>query len=296
MILLTVSKILMCSVLAGTLVNVSNEEVDNQDHVYQIESEEQKFENLQNTITEEENFYSVKNPIILKYQDEMEYKREFGITSKEMLKMYDDYVRSEYGELSKDDYYSVEFLEEFADEAVRKGIIDDTPVQRAAITKALLRASMQVVADCGNAMGYTTAAALLSHSLQDNPSNLSYGYTSSYATQIQYSSECNSIVNSVKSYVRGRNISYYSLSSSTTLNSTTDLFLSYNKVNYEVTARRVGKRWNLTIVFTDRYDFEIQAWSNSMTDNNAVTIMNNYAAMAQSMGAIVPYNISVTVS
>lgn len=32
-----------------------------------------------------------------------------------------------------------------------------------------------------------------------------------------------------------------------------------------------------------------------MTDNVAVTALNNYAAYAQDIGAIVPYNITVTV-
>ncbi len=144
--------------------------------------------------------------------------------------------------------------------------------------------------------GYTTSATLLEHSLQDNPSDLSYSSNTSYANQIKYSSECNSIVNAVRNYVRGKSITYYSVSSHISLTSSTDLHLAYHNVDYTVTAQKSGHTWNLTIVFLDTYDFEYQSWANSMTDNQAVTIINNYAAYAQSQGAIVPYNISVTVS
>ena len=159
-----------------------------------------------------------------------------------------------------------------------------------------LRANFKTVAACGQLAGYTTAADLLNHSLQDYPANLSYTSNSSYAHQIQFSSECNSIVNGVRNYVRGKNITYYTCNSHICLCSTTDLHLAYHNVDYTVTARKSGNRWNLSIVFSDTYDFDYQAWSNSMTDNQAVTIINNYAAFAQSQGAIVPYNINVTVS
>ena len=72
--------------------------------------------------------------------------------------------------------------------------------------------------------------------------------------------------------------------------------MAYNKVSYKVVGKKVNGKWNLTITFSDRYDFETQAWKNSMTDNAAVTIMNNYAAYAQSIGAIVPYDVKVTVT
>ena len=44
-------------------------------------------------------------------------------------------------------------------------------------------------------------------------------------------------------------------------------------------------KWTLTITFTDTYDFDAQSWKNAMTDNALVTILNNYAAYAQSIGA-----------
>ena len=79
------------------------------------------------------------------------------------------------------------------------------------------------------------------------------------------------------------------------LNSTTDLHLAYNNVNYSATGVKSNGKWTLTITFTDTYDFDAQSWKNAMTDNALVTILNNYAAYAQSIGAIVPYNVTVTV-
>ena len=79
------------------------------------------------------------------------------------------------------------------------------------------------------------------------------------------------------------------------LNSTTDLHLAYNNVNYSATGVKSNGTWTLTITFTDTYDFDAQSWKNAMTDNALVTILNNYAAYAQSIGAIVPYNVTVTV-
>lgn len=79
------------------------------------------------------------------------------------------------------------------------------------------------------------------------------------------------------------------------MNSTTDLHLAYNKVSYYVTGIKSNGVWTLTITFRDTYDFEKQAWENAMTDNVVVTALNNYAAYAQDIGAIVPYGITVTV-
>jgi hypothetical protein len=136
---------------------------------------------------------------------------------------------------------------------------------------------------------------LLNHSLQDNPSNLSYGSTTDMAKQIAGSTECTTIVNQFKSDVTGTNYVRKTNSGTTTLNSTTDLHLAYNNVNYSATGVKSNGKWTLTITFTDTYDFDAQSWKNAMTDNALVTILNNYAAYAQSIGAIVPYNVTVTV-
>ena len=53
------------------------------------------------------------------------------------------------------------------------------------------------------------------------------------------------------------------------------------------------KIWRVKFTFTDRYDFEVQAWKNAMTSSNVVTLLNNYAAYGQKIGAVVPYDIKI---
>ena len=115
------------------------------------------------------------------------------------------------------------------------------------------------------------------------------------AKQIADSTECAAIVNQFKSDVTGTSYVRKTNSGTTTLNSTTDLHLAYNNVNYSATDVKSKGTQTLTITFTDTYDFDTQAWNNAMTDNALVTILNNYAAYAQSIGAIVPYDVIVTV-
>lgn len=225
-----------------------------------------------------------------------DYNQVIGMTDEQALEYFNEFLESRPNTLSTEPTVTQETLDEFAQYAVDNGIIEDTPEQRGAITKAVVRAEFAVVVAGGKLAGFSTAAALLDHSLQDSPSNLNYGSTSTYATQIAGSSECKKIVSDFKAYVSGRNLSSRTTSGSTTLNSTTDLHLAYNKVSYIASGTKKNGVWNLTITFNDTYDFETQAWKNAMTDSAVVTILNNYAAYAQSIGAIVPYNIKVTVN
>lgn len=223
------------------------------------------------------------------------YEESIGMTDEEALELFNDYLSSLPETYSETAPSSAEHLDDFVEYAVEEGIIEDTPVQRAAITKAVVRAQFKIVASAGKALGFKTAGTFLNHSLQDKPSNLSYGSSTSYASQISKSSECKKIVNSFKSYVKGKKLTARRTSGSTTLNSTTDLHLAYNKVSYVASGTKKNGTWTLTITFSDTYDFEKQAWKNAMTNNPAVTILNNYAAYAQSLKAIVPFKVKVTV-
>ncbi len=213
-----------------------------------------------------------------------------------LLSMYDDYLRKTNRVMSAEEKYSIRMLEGFAEDAARRGIIENTPQAKAAISKALLRANFKLIADGGKLLGYTTAADLLAHSLQDNPSKFIYSSSSTYAQQIANSSECQSLIGIFKNKVNGTNLTGKIITGSITLNSTTDLHLAYNKVNYKIIGQKTNGRWNLSITITDVYDFETQAWVNSMTDNDLITILNNYAAIAQSQGAIVPFNVEIALN
>lgn len=229
------------------------------------------------------------------YSNEDIFNDSISMYDSEVLALYEQYLAQAPASISECDEFSVAVLEEFVQYAVEEGIIEDTVVQRVDLTKAATRAQFKLVAEGGKKLGYTTAATLLNHSLQDHPLDLSFNSTSSMATQIANSAECRSIINQFKADVTGSNYDRRIITGKTTLNSTTDLHLSYNAVDYSVFGVKVNGRWTLTITFTDTYDFAIQPWKNSMTDESVVTIINNYAAVAQALGAIVPYNITVEV-
>lgn len=108
------------------------------------------------------------------YEASSEYNEVIGMTDDEVLSLYDEFLATRPGVVSEDQEMSQEVLEEFAQYAVEQGAIEDTAVQKAAITKALVRSEFKAVVAGGKAKGDTTAAALLDHSLQDHPSNLSY--------------------------------------------------------------------------------------------------------------------------
>lgn len=245
--------------------------------------------------TEESMYVAITGETEDFYSSEDIYSDSISMYDSEALALYDQYLEQAPASIAEGEDFAVAALEGFAQYAVDEGIIEDTVVQRGAITKAVVRAEFKLVVAGGNALGYTAAATLLDHSLQDSPSNLSYGSTTSMAKQIAGSTECATIINQFKSDVAGTSYVIKTNSGTTTLNSTTDLHLAYNNVNYSATGVKTNGKWTLTITFTDTYDFDAQSWNNAMTDNALVTILNNYAAYAQSIGAIVPYDVTVTV-
>lgn len=241
------------------------------------------------------NVFASENEIILSaVGDGSIIDETTGLEDEEILKIYRQYFDSKGNSVSEDTS-TLETLDEFMQYAIDTGAIEDTPVQRAAIEKAIVRREFKTVASCGYALGYTTASGLLNHSLQDSPADLSFSSQTTYSSQILNAVECSKIVDSFKKEVTGKNYSGWTKSGSTTLNSTNDLHLAYNKVSYVASGQNVNGTWTLTITFRDTYDFENQAWKNAMTDNAALVILNNYGAYAQSIGAIVPYNVRIIV-
>lgn len=221
-----------------------------------------------------------------------------NMTDEQVLDLYEQYTLD--NNITEEDF-SVENLENFAYYAVAHNIIDDSDIARVGITKSLVRAQFRIFANLGNRAGFKTASQLLRHSLQDNPKKLGFLSSSAVSKRVKQSSECKSIIRDIRSAVKGVEQTDYTTSGSTTLNSTRDLHLAFNKVDYEANGKvvhQIGKRkkWEFRIEFTDTYDFDVQSWNNEMSPNSkAITILNNYAAFAQSLGAIVPYDVSVLV-
>lgn len=163
--------------------------------------------------------------------------------------------------------------------------------------KYIYRSNLLRVAYAGEAAGLTTAANLLEHSLADAPADLSYASGTSMSNQIKNSTEYKSILKATKSALDNTTSSTYSKTSSTILNSTSDLKMAYNKVSYKVSATKKSGKWTINVVFSDTYDFDYISWKEySGLGGTIVAIVNNYGATAQSVGAVVPYNIKVTVS
>lgn len=161
------------------------------------------------------------------------------------------------------------------------------------LSKSILRAQFRTGAAAGAAVGCTTAAYMLNYSLQNSPADLKYDSNSKYAVQIMNSSECREIVNAFRN--RAGNAERYTTNGSIALNSSPDLYLAYNYVSYVATGERVGNRWNITIKFTDTYDFDYLVWEDVLTDGPVIVAICNYAAYAQTIHAIVPYDIEITV-
>lgn len=228
------------------------------------------------------------------------FNEEIGLTDEEVEQIYESYVIEE--SVSADERLTVNDFENFANYAVEHNIIEDSVEAKAAINKSVVRASLRGIAYGGGALGYTVARDLLLHSLQDSPSGLSFeGSGNSTVKKVIASSAFNTIYDNYKRHVRNSSSLVYMTSGSTTLSSPKDLHLALNKVNYiadgygkfvKIKGRK-HKIWKVKFTFTDKYDFEVQAWKNAMTDSNLVTALNNYAAYGQKIGAVVPYNVRI---
>ena len=124
-----------------------------------------------------------------------------------------------------------------------------------------------------------------------------YGPSTEYATQILNSSDMLSITQTFIKAVSGKNLTSYQMTGSTALDSTLDLKMAYNNVEYTVTGNiTTSKKWSLTVIITDTYDFHYKNWLTAITEADATVVLNNMGATAQAIGAIVPYDIQVTIN
>lgn len=199
------------------------------------------------------------------------------------------------------------FLDSYVQYAVDKGYIADTAEQRAGLTVAVVRAVLSVAAFAGG-IPFKTAGDFLSHSLQDNPSDLVYGASSTYAKQIKESSEFDDIVDEMIQKAKDLPDKAVGLrySSSISLDSTTDLLLAYRAVSYDVHFTRpsaTSHTWTAEIVFHDTYDFDSDGWSAVWDEfqtggliEGGAELLNMAAEAAMNIGAIVEYDIEVTVT
>jgi hypothetical protein len=177
-------------------------------------------------------------------------------------------------------------IQVFVDNEANTGAIENTPVAKLSVTKAIVRASMKIVVEGGYAVGYTLSASLLSYSLQDYPETQCYNDGSWQSNIVKNGAWYISYMKSLKTTLLNHPGTYYYTSGSTTLNSPTDLELALNKVSYYVQATKSNGIWTATVVINDTYNFEYTNWVSygSGLSAAAKTALNNYGAYAQSTG------------
>lgn len=135
---------------------------------------------------EADNYY---NQTALKYNDfkiegqsmsEQEYAQEV----KQMMQEYSVKTNQELSVTNEN--ISPEMVESFVEMQVQNGVIEDTAIARATMSKETYRALFSESASLASAL-FPTAAYFLQHSLQDYPSDLVYT-DGMYTTNLVYSS------------------------------------------------------------------------------------------------------------
>ena len=110
------------------------------------------------------------------------YDFKINMSYEEVIELYNDYLETKISLNNViDEKFSEDSLDEFLKYAIKTGVIDDTVEEKTALTKAFYRTQFKAAVAAGNTLGYTTAANLLDHSLQDNPSSFTCGSNTSYA-------------------------------------------------------------------------------------------------------------------
>lgn len=162
-------------------------------------------------------------------------------------------------------------------------------VQPAGITKSLVRAELWTAAEAASIV-VPKASFFLQHSLQDNPSDEYLPTTDSIVPEIKGTQAYKQAIAPFKTSSSTYQVSYPTFSPS---NSNWDLYLALHQTT--MYSYSYGK--SITSYDSDTYNFEYKNWNGygSGIPSAAVTIINNYGAYAQSIGAVVPYFISIEI-
>lgn len=239
---------------------------------------------------EADNYY---NQTALKYNDfkiegqsmsEQEYAQEV----KQMMQEYSVKTNQELSVTNEN--ISPEMVESFVEMQVQNGVIEDTAIARATMSKETYRALFSESASLASAL-FPTAAYFLQHSLQDYPSDLVYT-DGMYTTNLVYSSpEMTNLKNRVHSDVIGTGGFGRNYSVEFSSSNSWDLYLAIHGASCFVNANRYNSGWKINYKLSDVYNFE--KWPEGKAPA-AVTAVNNLALDAQAVGAIVPYNVYIS--
>lgn len=213
---------------------------------------------------------------------------------------YFDEFYSEY-QVAKQSMNSEDMMTAYLDYLVTQGVIDNTDEAREIAENSIkqdLRDDIHSAMLVAGAYGkWPMASGFLSHSLNDAPPDLTYQSGSTYSNKVLNTIEMQGIISNVYRALSSTTGSYYTTSGSDKFEShgttdSQDAFLAIHYFNYSVSAIKnsaTGK-WSIRITLTDVYDYEIHSGYGNPWDT-----INNTAAVAQSMGAIVPYNITINI-
>ena len=215
-------------------------------------------------------------------------------TADDMLNSY--YLKTTGEEFSiSESEITPEDIEAFVEAQVENNVIANTNEARGALTKAAYRAIFTQAANYGS-LPWPIAGNLLGHSLQDNPSNLSF-FTGSYTSNEVYGiAKLQNFINQTRSITATTSSTSYSAEGSYNManSGNMDLRLALGKVDYKVIAFKSGSYWQYVYTVEDVYNYEY--WDPNVNDDtlaNIIRNMNNVAADAQEAGAIVPYKIYI---
>ena len=293
---LLVSAFMMVFVLNGVAFASSNEVLKTQetDAKQAVEQFERMYKNDLEEINNTKKLEAEDKKIVAqfkKYIDEKMHKD--GLNS---AKFNDRVLRQKYNE---------KYVSEFVEHAIKTGLISDIDISSSDIdfnsvesksgllTKYELRAQWYAASLLMSAAGLEYTGFFMRNSLRDNPSDLVYSSNSEISGIIKNSRVYKDKMDAFKENVSG---SYYKDSSDRALtkqNSTVDMYLALHKVKYLFEATRINvKEWEVFALITDRYNFEYWNYEGNVPDQ-VVVYINNCAALAQELGAIVPYDINI---
>lgn len=156
--------------------------------------------------------------------------------------------------------------------------------------------NLNAIAAGGKAMGYDLSCDLLLHGLEEKPCDLTYGIDSKVSLKLSNSSYYTAMIEHFKMQLAAlpsEETAYFE-EGTLALSDDADLYLSLNKVSYQIAGEKVGLTWTIYVKISDTYDFNY--WEMSPASINAskfATTLNNYGYKAQLAGVISPYHIVI---
>ena len=145
-----------------------------------------------------------------------------------------------------------------------------------------------------DSIGMKTSAEMLNHSIQNNPSDLTYTDGSRIVNQIKNDSTFTEIVNEAIDNSLNGNINFDKW---TEFETTTDLHGSLHGSHVMINGTMNDGCASLNVTITDRYDFDYSGGyfsENDIIKNFIFTVGNNLAWSDQFLGVVQNYDVTIT--